>query len=75
VALTGEFTLSGRVLPVSGLREKVLAAQQAGVRLAVLPERNRDEMMAMDEEVRNAVELLFVSNIEMAVEAVLLPKP
>lgn len=75
VALTGEFTLSGRVLPVSGLREKVLAAQQAGVRLAVLPERNRAEMMAMDEEVRNAVELLFVSNIEMAVEAVLLPKP
>lgn len=75
VALTGEFTLSGRVLPVSGLREKILAAQQAGVRMAVLPERNRAEMMAMDEEVREAVELLFVSNIHMAVEAVLLPKP
>ncbi len=75
VALTGEFTLSGRILPVSGLREKLLAAQQAGVRMAVLPERNRAEMESMDDEVRNAVELLFVSDIHMAVEAVLLPKP
>ena len=73
VAMTGEFTLSGRVLPVSGLREKILAAQQAGVRMAVLPERNRRDMESMDEEVRNAVELLFVTRIDEAVDAVLLP--
>ena len=71
VALTGEFTLSGRVLPVSGLREKLLAAQQAGVRLAVLPERNREELMNMDQEVREAVEVLFIKNIAQAVDVVL----
>lgn len=74
VAMTGEFTLSGRVLPVSGLREKILAAQQAGVRTAVLPERNRPDMKSMDEEVRNAVELLFVNSIDEAIDAVLLPR-
>ena len=74
VAMTGEFTLSGRVLPVSGLREKILAAQQAGVRMAILPERNRRDMESMDEEVRNAVELLFVNSIDEAIDAVLLPR-
>ena len=74
VAMTGEFTLSGRVLPVSGLREKILAAQQAGVRMAILPERNRRDMESMDEEVRSAVELLFVNSIDEAIDAVLLPR-
>ncbi len=75
VALTGEFTLSGRVLPVSGLREKILAAQQAGVRLAVMPERNRAEVESMDEEIRLAVRPVFVERLDDAVEVVLLPRP
>ncbi|WP_027362211.1 S16 family serine protease [Halodesulfovibrio aestuarii] len=73
VALTGEFTLSGRILPVGGLREKILAAQQAGVRVILLPERNKKEVQVMNDEVRNAAELHFVSSINEIVEHVLLP--
>ncbi|MGE4297381.1 MAG: S16 family serine protease [Desulfovibrionaceae bacterium] len=72
VALTGELTLSGRILPVSGLREKILAAQQAGVRTAVLPERNRVEVMAMEQEVLDAVKMVFVNEFAAAVDTVLL---
>lgn len=73
VAMTGEFTLSGRVLPVGGLREKILAAQQAGVRTILLPERNRQEVEIMNEDVRNAAELHFISSINEVVDHVLLP--
>ncbi|KAF1074698.1 S16 family serine protease [Halodesulfovibrio sp. MK-HDV] len=73
VALTGEFTLSGRVLPVGGLREKILAAQQAGVRTILLPERNKREVLVMNDEVRNAAELHFISSINEVVDLVLLP--
>lgn len=73
VALTGEFSLSGRVLPVGGLREKILAAQQAGAHSVLLPERNKLEIQVMSDEIRNAAELHFISSIEEAVELVLLP--
>ena len=73
VALTGEFTLSGRVLPVGGLREKILAAQQAGVRTILLPERNKREVLVMNDEVRNAADLHFISSINEVVDLVLLP--
>lgn len=74
VALTGELTLSGRVLPVSGLREKILAAQQAGVRVVVFPKDNEEEVMRMDAEVREALELVFAATLDEVVEVVLLPE-
>lgn len=64
VAMTGEFTLSGRLLPVGGLREKILAAQQAGMKQVILPEWSKKQVMAMDEDVVTAVELTFVSSLD-----------
>ena len=72
-ALSGEFTLSGRVLPVSGLREKILAAQQSGVRTVVFPKANEPEIGRMSEEVRQAVEMVFVDSLDQAVDVVLRP--
>ena len=72
-ALSGEFTLSGRVLPVSGLREKILAAQQAGVRVVVFPKASEEAIGRMSEEVREAVEMVFVDSLDQAVEVVLRP--
>ncbi|MGE4505319.1 MAG: S16 family serine protease, partial [Desulfovibrionaceae bacterium] len=74
VALTGEFTLSGRVLPVAGLREKILAAQQAGARMVVFPKGNEGEVLRMAPEVRDAVETVFASTLDEVVEQVLLPR-
>jgi ATP-dependent Lon protease len=58
---------------VGGLREKILAAQQAGVRKILLPESNRREVEIMNEDVRNAAELHFISSITEVVDHVLLP--
>lgn len=73
VALTGEVTLRGRVLPVGGLREKLLAVQRAGLRAAVVPEANRAEAARLPESLRQAIEILFVSDATEALEAVLGP--
>ncbi|EMG36726.1 ATP-dependent Lon protase [Desulfocurvibacter africanus PCS] len=67
VAMTGEMTLSGRLLPVGGLREKLLAAQRAGVMTVVLPKANEIEWRVLDEDVRQAVRVVFA---ETAIEAI-----
>lgn len=72
VAMTGEFTLSGHVLPVSGLREKILAAQQSGVRLVIFPKGNEVEIGRMPETVRSAVEMAFVDTLDEAIDLVLI---
>ncbi|WP_051261689.1 S16 family serine protease [Desulfovibrio inopinatus] len=74
VAMTGELSLSGRVLPVSGLRMKILAAAQAGVVKVVLPERNRPDVEALEPEVQNALEIVFASRADDVLEHVLLPE-
>ena len=61
VAMTGEITLTGRVLAIGGLKEKVLAAHRAGVRRIVAPERNRDDLEDIPENVRNELEFTFVN--------------
>jgi ATP-dependent Lon protease len=55
VAMTGEITLSGLVLPVGGIREKVLAARRQGLTTVILPERNMDDLAELPEDVRNAM--------------------
>lgn len=75
VALTGEMTLSGRVLPVSGIREKMLAAQRAGISLVVVPEANRDEVLALPEDVSAGLQVNMVKNIDEMIDMVLLPLP
>ncbi len=70
-ALTGELTLSGAILPVSGIREKLLAAQRAGIHTVILPERNRVDVEAMDEDIREGLEIRMAEDMAEVVEAVL----
>jgi ATP-dependent Lon protease len=74
VAMTGELTLSGRILPVSGIREKVLAAQRAGVRVVVVPKGNETELQNLDPDLKQGLELTTVDRLESLMELLLLPK-
>jgi len=73
VALTGELTLTGRILAVAGVREKLLAAQRAGVREVVLPSRNRMDAQNAPEKTLAALKLHFVDSLQQVVELVLGP--
>ena len=64
VAMTGEITLRGRVLPIGGLKDKVLAAHRAGVKLVLLPEENRKDIRDIPKAVRNAVKLVTVRHMD-----------
>ncbi|MCL2340218.1 MAG: endopeptidase La [Proteobacteria bacterium] len=68
VALTGEMTLTGRILPVSGIREKVLAAKRAGVQLVLLPQANREEVEALDADVVEGIRLQLVAQASDIIE-------
>ena len=74
VALTGELTLSGRILPVSGIREKVLAAQRAGVKVVVFPKNNEVDIVNLEDQVKAGLEIVLADAIEPLVDLVLLPK-
>ncbi len=74
VALTGELTLSGRILPVSGIREKILAAQRAGAKVVVFPKQNQVDLDDLEEEVKAGLEIVLAGNIEPLVDLVLLKK-
>ena len=71
VALTGELTLSGRILPVSGIRDKLLAAQRAGVKVVVLPKANAVDAMSLEPDVTDSLEVVFAEAVQTLVEAVL----
>jgi ATP-dependent Lon protease len=71
VAMTGEISLRGLVLPVGGIKEKVLAAQRAGVRTVLLPARNRKDLLDVPEEVRTQLEFVWLEKVEDALEAAL----
>ncbi len=64
LAMTGEATLRGAVLPVGGIKEKVLAAHRAGCKRVILPERNRKDLPDVPEEVRKEMEFFFCSRME-----------
>jgi ATP-dependent Lon protease len=71
VAMTGEITLRGSVLPVGGIKEKVLAAHRAGIKRVLLPDRNRKDMVDIPDSVRRDMELVFVKRIQEALELTL----
>ncbi len=71
VAMTGEITLTGQVLPVGGLKEKSLAAQRAGIKRVIVPDRNEGEILEIPEHERAALEFVYVDRIEKALEAAL----
>ena len=73
LAMTGEITLRGAVLPVGGIKEKVLAAKQAGIAHIVLPDRNRPDVQEIPEKIRKGVMFHFVKEIDEALDLALLP--
>jgi ATP-dependent Lon protease len=73
VAMTGEITLRGKVLPVGGIKEKVLAAKRAGIARVVLPERNRKDVGEVEPELLRGLELTYVSTIDEALQQTLTP--
>jgi len=75
VALTGEISLRGRVLPVGGIKAKVLAAVRAGIERVVLPSRNRKDLVDVPAEALEKVEVRFVDTVDEALELTLEPAP
>jgi ATP-dependent Lon protease len=71
VAMTGEITLRGRVLPIGGVKEKVLAAHRAGIKRILLPERNRPDLEEVPKEVVDDLQFVFSSRMEQVLEAAL----
>jgi ATP-dependent Lon protease len=74
VAMTGEITLRGKVLPVGGVKEKVLAAARAGIRMVLLPEQNRKDIRDVPAETRKKLKFVFVKSIADAFNAAI-PAP
>ncbi len=70
VAMTGEITLRGLVLPVGGIKEKMLAAHRAGIKRIVLPERNEKDVVDVPEEIRDEMDIVFVRTVQNVIEAV-----
>ncbi|HID95212.1 MAG TPA: endopeptidase La, partial [Candidatus Latescibacteria bacterium] len=64
MAMTGEITLRGKVLPVGGIKEKVLAAKRAGIKRVILPKQNQKDMEEIPETARSEMEFLFVEQID-----------
>jgi len=68
-AMTGEISLRGLVLPVGGIKEKVIAAGQAGIKRVILPARNKRDFDEVPEEVRNQLEFIWIDRVDQAVSA------
>jgi ATP-dependent Lon protease len=71
VAMTGEVTLTGQVLPIGGLKEKSLAAQRAGIKRVLVPERNEGDVTEIPEHERSELEFVYVGEVSKAIEAAL----
>jgi ATP-dependent Lon protease len=71
VAMTGEITLTGQVLPIGGLKEKALAAQRNGIRVVVAPALNEQDVDEIPEHLRSRLEFVFVSEIGQVLEVAL----
>ena len=68
VAMTGEITLRGRVLPIGGLKEKILAAKMAHIKTVLVPEKNRADIAELSKEITKGLEILFVAQMEDVVK-------
>jgi ATP-dependent Lon protease len=74
VGMTGEITLRGQVLPVGGIKEKVLAAHRSGLKTIILPTKNKPDLDDLPEEVRKEMNFIFANTIEDVLNAALEPE-
>lgn len=72
IAMTGEVTLTGRVLPIGGLKEKTLAAYRAGIKKVIIPEKNRQDYAELPDVVKENIEFVFATNVDTVLNAALL---
>jgi ATP-dependent Lon protease len=75
VAMTGEITLRGRVLPIGGLKSKILAAHLSGARVVILPRKNEKDLRDIPEEIRHQIRLILVDSMDQVLDAALRRKP
>jgi ATP-dependent Lon protease len=71
VAMTGEITLSGHVLPIGGVKEKILAAKRAGIKTVILPKKNEKDLTEVEEEIKQGLKFVFAENIDRVLETAL----
>jgi ATP-dependent Lon protease len=71
IAMTGEITLRGRVLPIGGVKEKVLAALRAGIKTVMLPERNRRDLDEIPVDAREQLQFVWVADVDQAIATAL----
>jgi ATP-dependent Lon protease len=74
IAMTGEITLRGKILPVGGIKEKVLSARRAGIRTIIMPEKNKKDLLELKDGHIQAMSFIFVSDFKDAVNAALISK-
>jgi ATP-dependent Lon protease len=75
VAMTGEITLRGRVLPISGLKEKLLAALRTGLKTVVIPSENEKDLAEIPDNVKSGLEIRPVSSMEEVLKIALVSQP
>ena len=68
LAMTGEVTLRGRVLPVGGLKEKILAAKNIGITTVILPAKNRPNVEEIESEITEGLEIVYVEKMDEVLE-------
>lgn len=75
VAMTGEITLRGRVLPIGGLKEKILAAKTAGIKTVLVPKENEKDVAEISKEIKSGIRILYVEHMKEVVEESFVAKP
>ena len=75
VAMTGEITLRGRVLPIGGLKEKLLAALRGGIRTVLIPKDNAKDLREIPDQVKNGLEIIPLSHVSDVLNIALIEKP
>jgi ATP-dependent Lon protease len=75
IAMTGEVTLRGRVLPIGGLKEKLLAALRGGLKIVLIPEENAKDLAEIPDNVKNGLEIIPVSRMDEVIKHALIRQP
>jgi len=75
IAMTGEVSLRGNVLPIGGLKEKLLAALRGGIKTVLIPEENKKDLIEMPDSIKNGLEIVPVSTVDEVLKRALVRKP